>query len=312
MPSPSTLKINDEMGNNKSISPLTTACYVLGFTILFTAMSAFVKISANAGIPIITIMFFRYLFGLLPVSTLLLSQKTLKQELFHPEWRSLLIRTIMGMIGMWCVFTSFKMLPLAEATVLHFSSAFFLTVLSIYFLNEHVGKWRWGAIIAGFIGVVIVLNPSFNANIYGQVIAVCAAMIMALNMVMVRSLHGRASPEAMTIYMHVVGTVMLLPFAINAGFIPTIEQWPALAITGLCAGVGHMFLNRAYMKAPGALVSSFAYVQIIFVTAVGFFVFGDIPNEHFILGSSIIIGSGIVIGIREYLHNKNNLVKDMA
>lgn len=303
---------NTHISNNDRVSsPFEIVSFVMGFTMFFSAMSVFVKLSASAGIPVITIMFFRFLFGLLPVIGWLAPQKMILKELFHKEWIPLLIRTVMGMMAMWCTFMSFKMLPVAEATVLHFASPLFLTIFSIYFLSEHVGKWRWGAIFSGFIGVIIVLNPSFSASIYGQIIAICAAIIMALNMTMVRSMAGRASPQAMTIFMHVTGTLIMLPLAIYQGFMPSLLDWPYLILAGICAGMGQIFLNQAYMNAPSAFVSSFGYIQIIFVTLAGYIVFGDVPTEHFILGSSIIVTSGIVIAVREYLLNKKSLVKDM-
>lgn len=242
----------------------------------------------------------------------LLPKKKIKEELFHKEWKALTIRTVMGCIAMWCVFTSLKMLPIAEATVLHFASPFFLAILSIYFLNEHVGKWRWGAIISGFIGVVIVLNPTLSDNIYGQIIALCAALIMAMNMTMIRSLSGRVSVSAMVLFLHVLGSLILAPFAIYEGFMPEPNQWFLLILAGITAGVGQALLNEAYLTAPTAFVSSFAYVQIIFITAIGYFVFQEIPQENYLLGSLIIVAAGVTIAVREYLLNKKNLIKDLA
>ncbi len=311
MPTPSSLKVNVH-GSDRVTSPLSIVGMVLGFTMFFTAMSTFVKLSAGLGVPIFTIMFCRFLFGIIPVAFWLRTPKNIISGVLHNEWKALLTRTLMGIMAMWCVFTSFKLLPLAEATVLHFASPFFLCIISIFLLGEHVGKWRWSAIIVGFIGVIIVLDPSFSTDIYGQIIAICAAIIMSLNMAMVRSLKDAVSPAAMTIFLHVTGTLLLLPFAIYEGFIPTLEQWPLLIIAGISAGIGQIFLNQAYMKAPGAFVSSFTYIQIIFVTVVGYLVFGDVPTEHFILGASIIVGSGVVIAIREYLLNKKNMIKDMS
>lgn len=306
IPKDITMQEGHQNGGDDVENPLQIVGHILCFTILFSFMSVLIKLSSNAGVPIFTIMFFRYLFGTLPVTAKLIHHRKLSFQILTEHWTGMMVRTVMGLIGMWCVFTSLKMLPIAEATILHFASPFFLTLFSIYFLSEHVGKWRWSAIIAGFIGITIVLDPNLSAQIYGQIIAICAAIIMALSMTMVRSMNNIVSPEAMTFFVQFVGTLCALPLLIYQGFLPhTLEQWLFLLGAGLCAGVAQISLNTAYMRAPSAFVTSFNYIQIVFIAVLGYIVFGDVPSENFIWGALIIVGAGVVIALREYLLQKN-------
>lgn len=293
-------------------NPVKVAMMVIGFTLLFTVMSTLVKLAAQDGLPIFTIMFWRYAFGGVPVTIFLLTQKNLKGSLFHSEWKGLTSRAAMGVVAMWCTFTSISMLPLAEATTLHFAAPFIMTLISIIVMKEHVGIWRWGAIIAGFIGVLFILRPDFSGAMAGQIIALCAATIMALNMTMIRTMASRVSSEAMTLYVHLVGVVCLLPLAIHDAYLLSLTDWLYVAALGLAAGVAQLLLNHAYLNAPAPYVSAFSYIQIIFVTIAGYLVFHTVPTHTFLIGAGIIVASGLTIIIRETLLKKKIPVKPIA
>lgn len=281
-------------------NPLRVALGVLGFTLLFAVMTTFIKLGANEGIPVSEMMFWRFAFGLIPV-LIYLGPQGVKREIRHKEWMPLSTRAFMGMIAMWCTFQSFAMLPVAEATTLHFTSTFLLTLLAIPVLKEKVGPWRGGAIVMGFIGVLLVLRPDMAGDKAGQIIALCAALIMAMNMLLVRTLQNRVSAQALTLYFHILGTLVLLPFVIINWEMPSFNGWLYMLGAGLSAGYAQILLNRSYLIAPAAFVSSFSYIQIVFVTLAGWLVFGNIPTHSFLLGAGIIVAGGVLIAVREAL-----------
>lgn len=292
-------------------NPMKTAGLVFGFCALFAIMTTCIKLATNTGVPVDQVMFWRFAFGLIPTLAYLSHRKTLRIELANKEWVALTTRAVMGMIAMWCTFQSFVLLPIAEATTLHFASPFFLTLLSIPVLGEKVGPWRWSAIVGGFVGVLFVLSPDMEGQLAGHFIALCAALIMALNMLLVRTLAKRATAQGLTLYFHMIGTIGMLPFLFLNFHMPSGEAWLYLAGAGVCAGIAQIMLNNAYLTAPVAFVSSFSYIQIVFVTLAGWLVFNNIPSHSFLLGAGIIVAGGVMIAVREaLLHKKNRLIEE--
>ena len=147
-------------------NPMQTFIFAIFSTILFSFMNLAVKYAAESGVHITQIMLFRNLLAL-PVILLLVSRYIDSQKLLKTTRPfSHLARGLVGLAAMACFFLSFKMLPLGDATALHFASPLILTALSVPFLGEKVGPWRWGAVVIGLIGVLIVTNPSGNTEIF--------------------------------------------------------------------------------------------------------------------------------------------------
>lgn len=291
--------------------PLRTAALILGFCFLFATMTTFVKLATNSGVPIAHIMFWRFAFGLIPVVFYLKRTHSVREQIMHKEWPSLATRAVMGIIAMWCTFQSFALLPVAEATTLHFTSTVLMTLLSIPVLGERVGPWRWTAIVGGFSGVLLILQPNMDGQVWGQIIALCAATIMAMNMLLVRTLQGRVTAQAITLHFHLVGALVMLPFLMSSWHMPDIFEWLYMAGAGLSAGAAQIMMNRAYLSAPVSFVSSFSYVQIVFVTLAGWLVFGNAPTSTFLIGAGIVVASGVLIAVREaLLHKQNRIIEE--
>lgn len=295
--------------DNTIEQPVKVAASIVGFTLLFSVMSAMVKLAAGEGTPIPVIMFWRFAFGCIPVFGYILWQRKFRESLFHGQWMGLTARSGMGLIAQWCTFTSLAMLPIAEATTLHFASPFIMTLLSIYVLKERVGVWRWGAILLGFVGVLFILRPDFSGDFAGQFIALCAAAVMAINMLMIRSLASRVNVEAITLYVHLIGVAVMFPIMLSVGYTPSPKAFAYLIVAGFVAGFAQLLLNYAYLTAPAPYVSAFSYIQIVFVTVLGFWIFGNLPGPTFFLGAAIIVGSGVIIIVREALLRKKNTVE---
>ena len=134
---------------------------------------------------------------------------------------------------------------------------------------------------------------------------------MAMNMLLVRTLAKRVTAQGLTLYFHLIGTICMLPFLLSSWQTPSLEAWLYLAAAGVSAGIAQILLNNAYLTAPVAFVSSFSYMQIIFVTLAGWLVFDHIPSHSFLLGAGIIVAGGVLIAVREaLLHKKNRLIEE--
>lgn len=281
--------------------PLRVFAYCLGSVTLFSLLNLFVKLASETQ-SVAEIMFFRNALALLPLLALIHAHPRGYELLKTKRPLGHLSRGLIGNFGMILFFLSFALLPLADATAIQFAMPLILTGLSIVFLGERVGKWRWGAVAAGFVGILFIATPSGSGPLTGSIIALCAAFTGASAQLMVRHLGKTEHALTIVFYFSFIGTIacgIALPFFWSP---PTGEAWFYLIMTGLTGGVAQVLMTKAYAEAPAAFVSPFSYLGIIFATFFGWLVWQDVPSWNMWVGTVIIIASGLVILYRETLH----------
>ena len=284
-------------------NPGQVFAFALFSTVLFSFMNLAVKYAATNGIHITQIILFRNLLAL-PVVLLLISRHSDSQTLLHTKKPfSHMARGLVGISAMACFFLSFKLLPLGDATALHFASPLILTALSVPFLGEKVGPWRWGAVGLGLIGVIIIASPTGETNYLGSAIALLAALLAAVAAILVRKMGETENSLTIVFYFTLCGIILSV---VSCPFFwqPIASVWVfyALLMVGILGGIAQYFLTKAYAQAPAAYVSVFSYATIIF--AVGFdIIFWNIfPEWNVWVGASIVVTSGLVILYREVIH----------
>jgi drug/metabolite transporter (DMT)-like permease len=190
---------------------------------------------------------------------------------------------------------AFSMMPLASAVAINFSAPLFATVAAVIFLKEPVGAVRWGALIVGFMGVLLVTGPGADTFRTGSVFALCNAVLFGTVTVGVRGMTATESAETLTMYQMVVLTAMFslsLPF----GFIvPTWRDLGAMILNGLANALGQFWWTRALHLAPTSAVVPFNYFSLVWAICLGFLVWGDIPSPMLLIGSAIVVGSGMFL-----------------
>ena len=190
---------------------------------------------------------------------------------------------------------AFSMMPLASAVAINFSAPLFATVAAVTFLKEPVGAVRWGALIVGFMGVLLVTGPGADTFRTGSVFALCNAVLFGTVTVGVRGMTATESAETLTMYQMVVLTAMFslsLPF----GFIvPTWRDLVAMILNGLANALGQFWWTRALHLAPTSAVVPFNYFSLVWAICLGFLVWGDIPSPMLLIGSAIVVGSGMFL-----------------
>lgn len=208
-----------------------------------------------------------------------------------------------------CFFAAVKYMPIADALAIFFVEPFILTALSALFLGEKVGWRRWSAIAVGFIGAIIVIEPSFA--LFGPIalLPLGTASLFAIYMMMNRSLGVHDRPLVMQYVAGLGGTIMIAG-VLGIGSVTGIADLePSLPQSGLAvvlilvlgalAGFGHGFVVLAFQKAPASLLAPFQYIEIISAVLMGYFVFGDVPTLSKWIGIAIIISSGLFVFWRE-------------
>jgi drug/metabolite transporter (DMT)-like permease len=211
------------------------------------------------------------------------------------------IRMAIGVIAMLLNFLMFTLLPLAEATAIGFSVPIFATLLAAMVLREPTGRWRWGAVIAGFLGVLVIVQPgSGHISAYGAVVALGAVMSTACATIAIRHL-GATEAVATTVFWF--GATSLVPLGLTMPFVAhPHDSATFLAIAGLslAGGIAQLALTGALRLAPVALVMPMDYSALLWATLLGLLIFAQAPSHWTWIGAPIVIAAGLVILWREH------------
>jgi len=209
------------------------------------------------------------------------------------------VRALLLMVVSIMFFTAVSYLPLVDMIAITYAAPLILTGLAHFVLHERVGPRRWTAVAVGFIGVLVVIRPGFAGMHWASLLALVMAAGNACYMLMTRMLAG-IDPAMTTLYytglVGALGMTLIVPFVWTG---PTLEDWLLLAVMGLGAAVGHYLLILAYNRAQASVLAPYSYASMISIVILGYLVFGTFPDAMTILGTTIIIGSGIYIFTRE-------------
>ena len=206
-------------------------------------------------------------------------------------------------------FVAVKYMPLADVFAIYFVEPFMLTMMSAFFLAERVGWRRWLAIVVGFAGAMIVIQPSWAIFGWTALLPVACAFLFTLYLFLNRAIGEVDSPLAMQTIAGVGGTVFM-GAALIAGTAAAAEEFeislPAsslglvlLVLLGSISGYMHLLVVRAFRMAPLSLLAPFQYFEIISATVLGYALFGDFPTPSKWFGILIIVASGLFIIWRE-------------
>ena len=209
------------------------------------------------------------------------------------------LRAVFGAVSLVLTFTAFALMPMADATTLLFTSTLFIPFLALFFLKESVGLWRWLAVFTGFIGVLVMIRPGGEVNSLGVLVALSAAFVQAGMAILLRYLGRYESPETISFYFLVFGTLLTalpLPFI---AVTPTLQEWPLLVGVGLSGAAAQWLLSIAFKHARAASVTVFNYSSIIWSTLFGWLIWNDWPLPNVFMGAAIVIAANLVIVWRE-------------
>jgi drug/metabolite transporter (DMT)-like permease len=211
-----------------------------------------------------------------------------------------LARSLCLVVATVCFFAALRFLPLAEASAITFLAPMFAILLSKPVLGEEPTRARWTAAIVGFVGIVILVRPGSAVFHPATALLVLAAISNALYQLLTRKLPND-SPHTTLFYSALVGTGLLslaLPF-VDFPHEVTMRDGIFLLLLGLFAGLGHWLLITAFLAAPASQVAPFTYLQMIWATMYGYFVFGQLPDGVSAFGMVIIVASGVGLFLRE-------------
>ncbi|WP_097092515.1 DMT family transporter [Novosphingobium sp. Chol11] len=276
----------------------------VGAVSTFAAMMAALKYATVHGAGPVEVLFFRNLFALptiiawVAVSGGLAAVRT-RRPSAH------LTRSALGLCVMFCTFLALSKLPLAEATVISFSAPLFATMLSALILREKVFWHRWTAIVLGFVGVLVAVNPvGSTLPLMGVIIALIAALGTALVVITLRQIGETESATATVFWFNVASVVVTLipmPFVYNSH---SGDVWLALMIGGIFGGVAQIMMTAAVRFAPVSVLAPFDYLQLVWATLWGVVLFEVAPTINGAVGGVLIAGAGCYVVWRERRQRK--------
>jgi drug/metabolite transporter (DMT)-like permease len=273
---------------------------LLGSGVVFTFADALAK-EAGMLLPVLQVAWGRYIFSFIFLPAF--GERPLERSSWLlAGWRRILTtrhpwlqlsRSVLLLVVTVSYFAAIHYVPLADAAAVAFLEPLLIMALAHLFLKEKVGPRRWIAVGIGLLGVIVVIRPGFGMAHWGILLAlltaICAAAYVILTRVCARK-DSDATSLAYSSLAGVVGLSLAMPFVWQ----PTMYQhWLMFLGLGLAAGVGHFLVIKAFARASGPTLAPFLYVQMLWVVAAGWFVFGDWPVWSTWIGITLICGSGL-------------------
>jgi len=235
-----------------------------------------------------------------------------------------IVRVILHFCAFSAFFISLTYMPLATANALFFSSPFFVSIFAKYFLKEFIGIRRWSAIIFGFLGVFIVLNPNFSNFEYKNFLPVLSAFFYAASMVITKYTSDKDNIYTQLFYFYLISITLLVIIFLLMGngqfYKPNIDPtmqfifrewfsdfnytWKFILFFGIAASIAFISIFSAYIIASPSVVSLFEYSLIIMSMIPGYILFNEIPSGRTFFGVSCIISAGVYIYFREKVRDQ--------
>ncbi|MDH3945104.1 MAG: DMT family transporter [Chromatiales bacterium] len=262
---------------------------------MFTVMNVFAKL-LSVRHSVFEIAFYRNLIACMPFLFMVFVLG--KREILVIRSKPTLVgfRAVLGALSLVTTFAAFSLMPMAETTVLLFTSSLFIPMLGVFFLGERVGPYRWAAVAIGFAGVLIMAGPGGHMNALGITVAIAAALMHATLQIVLRYLGRYERPETITFYFLIIGAlVMALPLPLVA-VTPTLAEVPLLFGVGLSGALAQWLLTIAFRNAPAAIVTVFNYSGIVWATFFGWLIWNDWPLPQVLVGATVVIlSNGLII-----------------
>lgn len=283
-------------GRGSSAPGKAILCMLLGAAVL-TANDAVLK-WMTGGYHVAQIMFCRGLFISIPLAILIWRAGGLA-SLKTANWKGHFARAVLVVIGTFLFVSGLKHLPLTDAIAIAFAGPLFITALAPHFLGEHVGWRRWMAVLAGFIGIIVIMRPGGGVFQWAALFPLAASLTGAFRDVLTRGMSAKETSVALLFYTSlgvVIAGMVVSPFV----WVPVeTADWGWFALNGFLIGSAHFLMIETFRYGEAALVAPFKYSGVIWAALFGYFIWGDIPDTGTITGVAIVVVAGIYILHRE-------------
>ena len=277
--------------------PIAAVIWVTIAMALFAGLAVFARVAMNAGLHPFVVVFLRNLFAVAMLLPLLTWRGA--SLLQSPQIGLYGFRVAISFLSMLAWFYAISLIPIGEVMAIGFLAPLFGTLGAIFLLGEKVRMRRWGALLIGFAGAMIILRPGAAPLGLGQICAVLSAVLTGVTAVLIKQLTSRDDPDKIVF----LTNLMLMPLSlVPALFVwswPTLAMLPPLLGMGVCAVVGHVALVRGYAATDASLAQTFEFSRLPFTVAIAYVAFGETIDIWTWIGALIIFASAVYITRRE-------------
>ena len=269
----------------------------------FSLMDLIVKWSESY--PVGQVLFFRGFFGIIPILFLIPKERYFD---FYKTNRPILHlkRCIAGLIAIVAIFIALRNLPLATVVSISFAAPIFTTILSIFFLHEKVGFYRWLAVSVGFIGIIVISEPGYNSLNLFYIYPIIFCFGLSYVAIAIRKLSTTEPVWLIGLYFSISIMIMSFFTLINQEWImPNLGDLFLLSMIGILGGLANLWLTQSYKFSEVTLVTPLKYLALVFGIIFGYLIWDEIPTIKTLIGSGLVIISSIIIFRREIYLKKD-------
>ena len=266
--------------------------FVIIGELFFTSMGMIIK-TLGDNIPSYQLVFYRNIFAVIVLAPFLF-----RQRLTHVKTKRMgmhLIRSISGLLAMYCFFYALANIELANAMLLKLTGPLFIPIIAIVWIGEYVSIKTVLGIAIGFSGVIVFLNPTGEIQL-AAIIGLVGGALAALAKVAIRKMSDTEPTSRIVFYFALFGALFSsIPAFSSDIYIPTISEWGLLFLLGIVGTCGQFFLTKAYKIAPASQVGPFTYASLLWASLAGWYFWGEIPTIQTLLGATLIIIAGMIL-----------------
>jgi drug/metabolite transporter (DMT)-like permease len=297
-PAPDPAPVLPDAAGKPVVSRMTAVLLILFAYFCFAGLDTSVKY-ASAVLAPLQLIWMRFVTHALITTAVLRPWRS--PALYRPHRMLLQVIRAFCLLGAtFCNFYAVRYLPLALTGAIFFLLPFVVTALAGPFLGEWAGRRRWMAILFGFIGALIIIRPGLDGFHPAMLFSLGAMFSYSIYVLLTRRLAGVESAESMILLPAILATVLMAPPGLIQWIaVPDLLHWSLLLASGMFGALGHWVFIKAHEAAPAPVLAPFIYSQLIWMTGLGYIVFGDIPDRATMIGAMVIVGSGLYLFYRE-------------
>lgn len=279
--------------------------YMAAGVAAFSLLDAGVK-WLTAAFGVAQIIFLGRFFTLALVLAVALPRGGLRQFRTKRPWQHF-ARVVTSVLTMATFFWALALMPLASVVALAFAAPLIMTVLSVFVLRESVGPRRWVAVALGFVGVLIMLQPTGTGFDWAALIPLASAMFYALSIIVSRQLTATEGINGLMLWVSAGAVLFTLPFMPFEWTTPHPAELAIFALTGLASGLGQFLMLRAFRYGEVSLLAPIEYTALIWAAVLGYLLWSEVPGWPIWLGAPIVAGSSLYVCRRETLRLRRQL-----
>lgn len=279
------------MYNNK------LAIFLIITSVFFgTVMLSFLKV-AQEDVNVYVAGFFRFFLGLVIILPYIIKKKDAVLKTTHLKQHFL--RAILGLPAMLLYFSALVLLPIEKLTAISFVVPLIVTILAVFFLGEKIYIYRTLALILGFSGMLIIIRPGFVDISIGVYMVLFSALLWSINIIITKKISKDDSAITILAYQSIF--MSLLSFFIVLFFwqMPSLKTFIYLILAAICGTVLHLTLNHAFKLVDVSMTQPYSFLNLIFASIIGYFVFDEVPDLYTWVGAIIIFTGVLIISYRE-------------